>query len=292
VPADWPERRRLDIWQPAGLTLAYAHLGLSEEVFECLQVLKEEVQDEWAMEDYFQYTYAYTNQYRETRQWEQVERYSREYVDWVTSLSSDDPRLAIAPITLTGAGDETAAQHAGEWWRWSSICSMLASRIAQARYQSGGNTDAVFAEVDEALTKHEAHCQRENENAATNPDHAERTEQSKEQWKHLSGSYAAAGEAACETGHYDRALHYLQREEELSKELSSRGPLYLAAALCALGQTDEAKEQLRAIYGCIVTNGQCRTWFGKLDAFDAIRRDGDMVELVGGWERVEKAGAQ
>ena len=37
-------------------------------------------------------------------------------------------------------------------------------------------------------------------------------------------------------------------------------------------------------------NGQCRSWFGKLSAFDAIRGDADMVELGNEWERAERVG--
>ena len=81
-------------------------------------------------------------------------------------------------------------------------------------------------------------------------------------------------------------MRYLRREEELSQRVN-RGELYLAGALVALGQVDEAKESLRNIYGRVVTNGQCRAWFVKLSAFDAIRQDEDIVALVGEWEQAE-----
>jgi len=62
VPEDWNPRRRLDIWQPAGVTLAYAHLGLSEEVFQQLDALKEEIGDTWSVQDCFQITCVYSNE--------------------------------------------------------------------------------------------------------------------------------------------------------------------------------------------------------------------------------------
>ena len=83
----------------------------------------------------------------------------------------------------------------------------------------------------------------------------------------------------------------MRKEEELGGRLANRGDIYLAAALVALGRVEEGKKRLRNIYGRLVANGQCRNWFGKLSAFDAIRRDADMVELVDEWERAERVGA-
>ena len=40
VPTDWPPRRRFALWQPSGMSMAYAHLGLSQEVFNELEALK------------------------------------------------------------------------------------------------------------------------------------------------------------------------------------------------------------------------------------------------------------
>ena len=51
VPADWPPRRRFALWQPSGMSMAYAHLGLSQEVFDELDVLKTQSEDEWSVED-------------------------------------------------------------------------------------------------------------------------------------------------------------------------------------------------------------------------------------------------
>ena len=83
----------------------------------------------------------------------------------------------------------------------------------------------------------------------------------------------------------------MRNEEELGGRLANRGDIYLAAGLVALGRVAEGKERLRSIYGQLVANGQCRSWFGKLSAFDAIRGDADMVELVDEWERAERVGA-
>ncbi len=79
----------------------------------------------------------------------------------------------------------------------------------------------------------------------------------------------------------------LRRADRRSRRVY-RGDIYLAAALVALGQVEEGKERLGNIYGRLVANGQCRSWFGKLSAFDAIRGDADMVELVDEWERAER----
>ena len=107
-----------------------------------------------------------------------------------------------------------------------------------------------------------------------------------------AGSYSIAGQSACETGHYSEALRYLRHGGGTRRPARrSRRHLLGPAALVALGRVEEGKERLRNIYGRLVANGQCRSWFGKLAAFDAIRADADMVELVDEWERAERVGA-
>ena len=262
VPADWPPRRRFALWQPSGMSMAYAHLGLSQEVFEELDALKAQSEDEWSVEEHFQYYGICSNQYRETGRWNEVEEHSRAYVDWAKGLSADDPRLQIRPLALTEEGDENAGAHNGDDFRWWTVCYALADRILRARYETGRTTADILAELDRALDQHQN-----------------------------AGSYSIAGQSACETGHYSEALRYLHKEEELGGRLVNRGDIYLAAALVALGQVEEGKERLCNIYGRLVANGQCRSWFGKLSAFDAIRGDADMVELVDEWERAERVGA-
>ena len=242
--------------------MAYAHLGLSQEVFDELDALKAQSEDEWSVEEHFQYYGICSNQYRETGRWNEVEEHSRAYVDWAKGLSADDPRLQIRPLALTEEGDENAGAHNGDDFRWWTVCYALADRILRARYETGCATADILAELDWALDQHQS-----------------------------AGSYSIAGQSACETGHYSEALRYLHKEEELGGRLANRGDIYLAAALVALGQVAEGKEQLRNIYGRLVANGQCRSWFGKLSAFDAIRGDADMVELVDEWERAERVGA-
>ena len=191
-----------------------------------------------------------------------MEEHSRAYVDWAKALTVDDPRLQIRPLGLTEEGDENAGAHNGDAFRWWTVCYVLADRILRARHETGRATADIFAELDRALDQHQS-----------------------------AGSYSIAGQSACETGHYSEALRYLRKEEELGGRLANRGDIYLAAALVALGRVEEGKERLRNIYGRLVTNGQCRSWFGKLAAFDAIRGDADMVELVDEWERAERVGA-
>ena len=98
VPADWPPRRRFALWQPSGMSMAYAHLGLSQEVFDELDALKAQSEDEWSVEEHFQYYGICSNQYREVGRWDEVEEHSRAYVDWAKALPADDPRLQIRPF--------------------------------------------------------------------------------------------------------------------------------------------------------------------------------------------------
>ena len=242
--------------------MAYAHLGLSQEVFDELDALKAQSEDEWSVEERFQYYGICSNQYRETGRWDEVEEHSRAYVDWAKALPAADPRLQIRPLALTEEGDENAGAHNGDDFRWWTVCYTLADRILRARHETGRATADILAELDWALNQHQS-----------------------------AGSYSIAGQSACETGHYSEALRYLRREEELEGRLANRGDIYLAAALVALGRMEEGKERLRNIYGQLVANGQCRSWFGKLSAFDAIRADADMIELVDEWEQAERLGA-
>ena len=242
VPADWPARRRFNVWQPGDMSLAYAHLGLSQEVFDELGALRGEIEPEWSVEEYFQYTGICSNQHREVGQWEEVEQYSREFVDWAKALSADDPRIEIKPVSLTEEGDAREGLHAGDAFRWWTVCHALSSRILRARSEMRGDSAAILAELDWVLAQHEAHCRPIGERAAENP-------QDPDLWPWLPGSYAIAGESACETEHYEEAVRYLSREEELSGQNVGRGELYLAGALVALGQVDEGKERLRTIYG-------------------------------------------
>jgi len=175
-------------------------------------------------------------------QWEEVEQYSREFVDWAKALSADDPRIEIKPVSLTEEGDAREGLHAGDAFRWWTVCHALSSRILRARSEMRGDSAAILAELDWVLAQHEAHCRPIGERAAENP-------QDPDLWPWLPGSYAIAGESACETEHYEEAVRYLSREEELSGQNVGRGELYLAGALVALGQVDEGKERLRTIYG-------------------------------------------
>ena len=262
VPAGWPPRRRFALWQPSGMSMAYAHSGLSQEVFDELEELKAQSEEEWSLEEHFQYFGTCSNQYRETVRWEEVEEHGRAYVDWAKALPADDPRLQVRPLALTEEEDENAGGNNGDDFRWWTVCYALADRILRARHETGRPTADILDELDRALDQ--------NRNA---------------------GSCCIAGQSACETGHYREALRYLRKEEELGGRLAGRGDVYLSAALVALGRVEEGKERLRNIYGGLVTNGQCRSWFGKLSPFDAIRGDADMVELIDEWKRAERVGA-
>ena len=274
LPADLAPRRRLAIWTPAGMSLAYAHVGQSQEVFDELKGLRALVEDRWAVQEFFQYSGVMTNQYREMEAWDQVEHWSREFVDWARALAVGDPRLDIAPLCLTPEADKSEAGKVGiSFCRWS-ICYALADRIAKARHQAGLDTAPTFAEIDEILALEEERAEPEGEGAH----------------RHLSGFYQLAANAAYETGCYQQAVEYYRREEELAGEICHRGPLYLAAALTALGRIDEAKQRLAGIFGPVVSRGQIRAYFDKCSEFEPIRQDEDVAALVESWQRVEAAG--
>ena len=82
------------------MSMAYAHVGLSEEVFAELDALRAEVEGEWSVQEHFQCASAYTNQFKEVGKWDEVVERSRDYVDWASGIPADDPRLSIPPISL------------------------------------------------------------------------------------------------------------------------------------------------------------------------------------------------
>ena len=207
VPADWPPRRRFALWQPSGMSMAYAHTGLSREVLDELDALTAQSEEEWSLEEHFQYFATCSNQYRETGGWDEVEEHSGAYVDWAKALPADDPRLQVLPLALTEEEDENADEHNGDDFRWWTVCYALADRILRARHETGRATADILDELDRALDQHQS-----------------------------AGSCSIAGQSACETGHYPEALRYLCKEEELGGRLAGRGDIYLAAVLVALGR--------------------------------------------------------
>jgi len=271
--------------------MAYAHLGLSEEVFMHLDVLKEAVRGEWAVQDRFGVVLVYTNQYMKMGQWDKVVECGREYVDWAKAIPPNDATLFIEPLCLTGKAEHAEKGKVGEWVRWWSICYTLADRVAKSLHKAGRDTSAAFSELDWALEQHEAHVRALELRAAENLHDEQLQDEAREQKKHFSGNFIKVGEAAYEVGRYEDVLRYYRRQEELAGSLYERGPLYLAAALTALGRVDEAKERLRHIYGAVVTRGQCRAYFARCREFDCIRQDADIVSLIQEWERSEVAGA-
>ena len=290
APANLEPRRRFTLWQPAGMSMAYAHLGLSEEVFAELDALRAEVEREGSVEERFQFTMAYTNQFREVGQWDEVVEHSQRYVDWASAIPADDPRLSIAPISLDCSLDDRIAdrEHVGEWFRWWTVCHTLADRVVKSLHRAGRDSAPAFGELGRILEEHEAHCRSLDKQVEENPGDEDVQAEAMKQRKHLAGFYICAVEAAFETGRYEETVHFCRREEELSGILANRDPIYLAASLVALGQVDEAKDHLREIYGTVVTNGQCRAYFAKCREFDAIRDDPEIAALIAEWESVEK----
>ena len=111
-----------------------------------------------------------------------------------------------------------------------------------------------------------------------------------EETRELAREYARAAESAVRTDCFERALEFFDREEKLTERLDMHGPVYRAAALSALGRTEEAKQQLASISGRLVASGQWRTMFEQLDAFDAIRNDPEVLAIIDGWQKTEAAG--
>ena len=291
APAGLEPRRQLALWQPAGMSMAYAHVGLSEEVFSELDALRKEVEGEWSVQEHFQFTSAYTNQFKEVGKWDEVVEHSREYVDWASGISADDPRLSIPPISLDSSLDDRIAdrEHVGEWFRWWTVCYTIADRVVKSLHRAGRDSAPAFGELEGILNQQETRCRSAERRAGENPEDEDLQAEVATQRKHLSGFYTfLAVEAAFETGRYEETVRFCQREEELSGALSNRDPIYLAASLVALGRADEAKERLRGIYGAVVINGQCRAYFAKCGEFDGIREDPEIVSLVAEWESVEQ----
>jgi len=289
APSDLEPRRRFTIWQPAGMSMAYAHVGASEEVFAELDALRAEIEEEWSVQEHFQWTSAYTNQYKEVGKWDEVIEHSRRYVDWAKAIPADDPRLSIAPIGIDSSQDHRIPdrEHAGDWFRWWSVCYTLA-RIAKSLHGAGRDSTPAFDELKEIWERQETRCRSMERRAEGNPGDEDLRTEVEEQRRNLTGLYAHAIEAAYEAGRYDEGVRICRRVEELGGTLSDRDPLYMAASLVALGQVDEGKERLRDIYGAMVTKGQCRAYFAKCQEFDGIREDADIVELAAEWEGVEQ----
>jgi RNA polymerase sigma-70 factor, ECF subfamily len=289
APADLEPRRRFTIWQPAGMSMAYAHVGASEEVFAELDALRAEIGGEWSVQEHFQWTSAYTNQHKEMGKWDEVIEHSRRFVDWAKGIPDDDPRLFIAPIGIDSSQDHRIPdrEHAGEWFRWWTVCYTLA-RIAKSLHSAGRDSTPAFAELEEIWEQQETRCRSMERQAEENPGDEDLRAEAEEQKRRLTGLYAHAIEAAYEAGRYEETVRVCRLIEELGGALSDRDPLYIAAALVALGQVAEGKERLRNIYGAMVTKGQCRAYFAKCREFDGIREEPEIVALVAEWEGVEQ----
>ncbi len=280
VPADMEPRRKLSAWTPGGMSLAYAHMGLSQEVFDELEALRDAIAGEWSVYDHFCYTLAYSNQHRETKQWAACVAQGREFVDWAKGIPSDDRRMFLEALQLDGRTDTPERHKVGEWVRWWTILYTLHEMI-KAEVQAGSDTGTTFADVELALERHEQHVGSADDN--------ESVEQSQER---LAGNYLIGGSAAYGSGRYAKAVEWFERAQELLGTLGAGPePLYAAASLVSLGEVDAAKDYLQKMDNRRITIGIGRAEFEACRELDAVRNDPDIIALVESWKRAETLAA-
>jgi len=157
VPKDLEPRRQLDLWRPGGVALAYPHLGLENEVFAQLDALREAIAGQWSVYDHFSYTLAYQNQYRELEQWDRQVEEGQAFVEWASTLPTNDPRLFMEPLSLEEDTEGPEKEKVGEWVRCWTLCYLL-KEIARAQRLGGMEMAGTFAALEKALVRHEAHC--------------------------------------------------------------------------------------------------------------------------------------
>ena len=92
VPKNLSPRRLLEIWRPAGVVVAYPHIGAAEEAVSQLRTLGTAV-IEWPIWERFQYHLALSNIYRELKEWDKVGKEGRQFVTWARAIPENDPAL-------------------------------------------------------------------------------------------------------------------------------------------------------------------------------------------------------
>ena len=279
IPVDMGSRAKLAAWKPAGKSLAYAHLGLSEEVFAQLEELREAGGSQWSIDDRFYYTLCHTNQYRETGPWEAMARRGWEFADWARALPADDPCLLAEPIGVDGEPLPSERHKVGEWMRWWTVLYVL-NEVIQAEHRDGRDTGRTFDAIEEIVGRHEARWQ--------GLQGGEEADQEKER---LSGNYMLGGHSAYHTGRYAECVRFMKRSEELLGRCGAGWePLHTAASLVVLERLDEAREYLKRIDNRRITSGICRAEFEKCAEFEAMRDDPQTVAIVESWKGAEAAG--
>lgn len=278
VPEGVGPRAQLDAWKPAGMAMAYAHLGLSGEVFAQLDALRNDGGDQWSIEDRFYYSLCYALQYRETEQWEDLAQKGWEYADWARSLPEDDPRLFMEPIGIDGQPIPSEKHKVGEWMRWWTVLFVL-NEVIQAESKAGRDTAQTYTAIAEAVGGHEAQWQDMKDG-----------EEADQEKGRLSGNYMLAGRSAYHTRRHAECVRFMKRSEEfLGIPGPGREPLYAAASLAALDRPDEARAYLKRIDNQSITSGICRAEFEKCPEFDPVRDDPEIVAIVASWKRAESA---
>ena len=277
VPQNLDMRTKLAVWVPGGLVLAYAHVGLADEVFREMDVFEHALNDTCSVWDHYNIANARGLIHRELEQWEDEVLVGRAFLDWLDALPSDDPRFLIPAKTIQ-EDDKFEHKKVGEWVRWVMSCFML-NKIAQAEHALGRSVDKTFEQMDLALEA--------NESYVADVKHSGDALQLGGLQRWLGGNYTRAGEAAFLAGQFNKALVYFAHEENALGQLDMHNPVYRVGTLATLGRMDEAIEQLDKIKGRLISTGQWRTIFESHQAFDAIRQDPRVIEILKRWQQAE-----
>lgn len=283
IPDTLDVRTQLAAWVPGGHVLAYAHVGLAQEVFDEMDTFERALEADCSVWDYYNIANARGLVYRELEKWEDEVAVGRTFLDWLARVPKGDPRLSTPEKTLLVADERFVNTRVGEWVRWYMMCFML-DKMAQAEYALGQDTTAIFAQMDDALQAHESYV---NEVAKTGDEDAIGMAQRK-----LGEGYTRAGEGAYLAAQFEKALDYYAREEELLGHLGTHGPLYRVGALAGLGRVDDAMDQLGALTGRLISTGQWRTMFEQHRTFDVLRNDDRVIAIMDRWKKAEALGTR
>ena len=279
VPKNLSPRRLLDIWRPAGVVIAYPHIGAADEAASQLRTLGRAV-IEWPIWERFQYHLALSNIYRELKEWDKVVQEGRQFATWARAIPENDPALLYKNVSFDG---EVSDELTSELGRWFCICEMLALVIIKSEVQAGIDSLRTFSDLEQSLGKFEQHQLEAERRAYDNPNDPSFRTTADQFNSRLGGCFGLAGWAAYEAGKCEEALQYLSREEELTGSLRASGPFYRTAALLALDRIEEAKECLSKISGKCTTNGDARRYIEQIKEFEKVREDPDFIKITQEW---------
>lgn len=277
VPVDSDVRLKLAAWCPAGMALAYAHVGLADEVCDEMNQFEQTLGQDCSVWDHFYIALIRSNTHRELEQWEEMVDVGRAFVDWIEQLLEGDARFHT-PLETIRKDDVSEAKRVGEWVRWH-VTGFMLNTVVRAENALGRDVGETLKQIDHILRAHEDYV--------ADFEKTENESQTAEAWHWLGRGYTRAGEAAFLTHQFEKTLAYYVREEELLGQLDMHGSIYRVGALSALGKVGEAVERLDGITGRLVSTGQWRTVFDQHRAFDAIREDKRVVRIMDRWKIAE-----